>query len=103
MHIVVVQIHVKPEFIEAFKEATLLNAQASIQEEGILQFDFLEQKENSGRFLLYEVYRESLDQSKHRETSHYLAWKGCVEAMLVEPRQSLTYLNIYPLDSVWER
>jgi len=103
MHIVVVQIYVKPEFIETFKEATLLNAKASIQEEDILQFDFLEQKGYSGRFLLYEVYRESLDQSKHRETDHYLAWKECVEAMLVEPRRGETYINVYPPDSVWER
>ncbi len=103
MHIVAVQIYVKPEFIEAFKQATLLNAQASIQESGILQFDFLQQQDDPGRFLLYEVYRESNDQLKHRETGHYLAWKERVEPMLVEPRLGVKYFNVYPPDSAWEK
>lgn len=103
MHIVAVRIRVKHDLIEEFKQATLLNAKASIQEAGILQFDFLQQQDDPAQFLLYEVYRESGDQLKHRETKHYLTWKECVEPMLAEPRLGVKYYNVFPSDSGWAR
>jgi autoinducer 2-degrading protein len=41
MFIVHVHVHVKPEFVEAFKEATLENARNSVQEPGIARFDVI--------------------------------------------------------------
>ncbi len=64
MHIVLVHIHIKPEFREAFIQATLENARNSIQEEGIARFDFLQQKEDPNRFTLVEVYYTESDQEK---------------------------------------
>lgn len=40
MLVVHIHIHVKPEFVEAFREATLVNARHSIEEPGIARFDF---------------------------------------------------------------
>ncbi len=64
MHIDLVHIHIKPEFREAFIQATLENARNSIQEEGIARFDFLQQKEDPNRFTLVEVY---YTESEHNE------------------------------------
>jgi quinol monooxygenase YgiN len=101
MHIVLVHIHVKPEFREAFIRETLENARNSIQEEGIARFDFLQQKENPNRFTLVEVYYAESDQEKHRQTAHYQKWREVVADMMAEPRQGVRYSNIFPEEAAW--
>jgi len=101
MHVVLVHVHVKPEFIEAFKEATLENARNSVREPGIVRFDVLQQVEDPSRFTLVEVYRTVEDQSKHRETQHYQIWRDKVAEMMAEPRQGVRYVNLFPEDNAW--
>ncbi len=101
MHIVLVDIQVKPEFVEAFRSATLDNAANSIQEPGVFQFDALQQKEDPCHFVLIEVYRQKEDQMAHRETAHYLRWRDAVAPMMAEARIGKVYENIYPDDSGW--
>jgi len=96
MLIVHVQIRVKPECIEAFKAATLLNARASVQEPGILRFDFVQQTDDPARFVLVEIYRTPADQLAHRETKHYLTWRDGVADMMAEPRVGLKYNAVFP-------
>jgi (4S)-4-hydroxy-5-phosphonooxypentane-2,3-dione isomerase len=102
MYIVLVNIHVKPEFAQQFKHATLENARNSIKEPGIIRFDILQQIEDSNRFTLVEVYLTPDDQTKHRETKHYQTWKDTVNDMMAEPRRGVKYLGIYPEDSEWK-
>lgn len=101
MFIVHVFIQVKPGCVSDFKTATLANVQNSLQEEGIARFDFLEQLDDPNRFVLVEVYRQPEDAAKHKETEHYAAWRDAVEQMMAEPRSSIKYSNIAPLDSDW--
>ena len=42
MLILCVYVHVKPEAVEAFREATTENARNSRREPGVAQFDFIE-------------------------------------------------------------
>jgi quinol monooxygenase YgiN len=102
MHIVLVNIHVKPEAIEDFKKATTENARNSIKEPGILQFTCLQQTEDPCLFTLLEVYRTPDAQLLHRETKHYQVWKDTVGDMQAEPRQGIKYKNIFPTDSDWK-
>ncbi len=101
MHIVHVFIHVKPEKLEEFEQASELNAASSIQEPGIARFDFLQQADDPTRFLLVEVYRTPEDAAKHKETAHYNRWREAVEPLLAEPRSRTIYRNILPADSGW--
>ena len=101
MHIVLVQIHVKPEAVEAFKAACLLNAQGSLQEPGVLRFDVLQQPEEPTRFALLEVYRKPEDQGLHRQTAHYAAWIETVAPMMAEPRVGVKFRNVFPGDEAW--
>lgn len=96
MFVVIVEAHVKPEFVEAFKSVTLDNASNSIQEPGVARFDIYQQSDDRTRFALIEMYRSENAPSKHRETAHYLRWKDSVEDMLVEPRTKTTYNIVYP-------
>jgi autoinducer 2-degrading protein len=89
-----VHILVKPEFVAAFRAATIENARNSILEPGIAQFDLLEQADDPARFLLMETYREPEDQARHRETAHYMVWRDTVAEMMAEPRSSVKYVAV---------
>jgi autoinducer 2-degrading protein len=99
MHIVLVHIKVKTEYIEPFIQASLQNAKHSIQEPGIVRFDVIQEIEDSTRFILVEVYRAPEDQNSHRETKHYQVWRDTVADMMEEPRQGIKYKNLFPDDN----
>ena len=101
MFIVHVFIHVKTGCREAFKSATVANAQNSIQEQGIARFDFIEQADDPDRFVLVEVYRTPEDAVKHKETTHYALWRDSVEDMMEEPRSSIKFTSITPDEEGW--
>jgi (4S)-4-hydroxy-5-phosphonooxypentane-2,3-dione isomerase len=96
MHIVHVHVHVRPEWIEAFKQATLENAAKSIQEAGNVRFDVLQQSEDPTRFVLVEIYKTAEASAAHKETAHYKLWRDAVMKMMTEPRQGIRYNNIFP-------
>jgi autoinducer 2-degrading protein len=99
MHIVHVHVHVRPEYVEAFKQATLENARKSIQEAGNIRFDVLQQAEDPARFVLVEIYRTAEASAAHKETAHYKLWRDAVMKMMTEPRQGIRYANIFPEDA----
>jgi len=101
MLIVHVHAHVKPEFVEAFRQATIENARHSVQEPGIACFDVLQQQDDPTRFVLVEVYRTAEDPARHKETAHYRAWRDAVADMMAEPRTSVRFANVFPDDPGW--
>ena len=101
MLIVHVQVHVKPEHIEAFKLATIENASNSVKEPGIARFDVVQQSDDPSRFVLVEAYRDTEATAHHKATAHYHAWAEKVADMLAEPRSRVVYANIYPADQGW--
>jgi quinol monooxygenase YgiN len=101
MLIVHVHVHVKPESIDAFKKASLENARNSIQELGVARFDVVQRQDDPTRFVLVEVYRTPDDPARHKETDHYKIWRDTVAEMMVEPRSSLKYENVFPDDEGW--
>jgi quinol monooxygenase YgiN len=101
MLIVHVQVHVKPEHIEAFKLATIENASHSVQEPGIARFDVVQQAGDPTRFVLVEAYRDAEATTRHKATAHYHAWAEKVADMLAEPRSRVVYANIFPAGQDW--
>jgi quinol monooxygenase YgiN len=102
MLIVHVQVHVKPEAVEAFRAATLQNASNSVKEPGVVRFDVLQREDDPTRFLLQEIYRTPEDPARHKETAHYAAWRDAVEGMMAEPRSSVRYSAFFPEGAQWE-
>lgn len=102
MLIVHVFVHVKPDCVEAFKEASLDNARHSIQEAGIARFDMIQQADDPTRFVLVEVYRTVEATTQHKETAHYARWRDTVAEMMAEPRGSVKYANLFPADPGWD-
>jgi quinol monooxygenase YgiN len=101
MQIVLVHVRVKPEFVEAFKQATIENASNSVQEAGIARFDVIQQTDDPTRFILVEVYKTVEAPAAHKETAHYLRWRDTVAEMMAEPRQGIKYTNLFPNDENW--
>ena len=101
MFVVHVHVHVKPEFVTAFKEATLENAHTSVQEPGIARFDVIQQLDDPTRFVLVEVYRTPDDPAEHKKTTHYQTWRDTVADMMAKPRSSVKYDNVFPDDEGW--
>jgi quinol monooxygenase YgiN len=102
MLIVHVLVHVKPDRVEAFRQASLENAQNSIHEPGIARFDVIQQQDDPTRFVLVEVYRTAKDPARHKETTHYQKWRDTVADMMAEPRSSIKYTNIFPDENGWD-
>jgi (4S)-4-hydroxy-5-phosphonooxypentane-2,3-dione isomerase len=101
MEITLVYAHVKPEAVEAFKKASLDNAQNSVKEPGIARFDVVQQTDDPTRFVLIEVYRSAEAPARHHETAHYKRWRETVETMMAEPRTKATYTNLFPGENGW--
>ncbi|MCX7827140.1 MAG: antibiotic biosynthesis monooxygenase [Verrucomicrobiae bacterium] len=101
MLIVHVHVHVKPECVEAFKQASIENARNSLQEPGIARFDVCQQTDDPTRFVLVEVYRTPDAPAKHKETAHYAKWRDAVAPMMAEPRTSVKFSNVAPPDAEW--
>jgi quinol monooxygenase YgiN len=101
MLIVHVFVHVKPDYVEAFKAASVENAQHSVQEPGIARFDVIQQSDDPTRFVLVEVYKDAAAPAAHKETVHYQKWRDAVAEMMAEPRSSIKYANVFPGDEGW--
>ncbi len=99
--VVFVHVHVKPEQIAAFQEATLANARASVQEPGVARFDVVQQVDDPTRFILVEVYRSSAAPAAHKETAHYATWRDTVAPMMASPRTSVKCGSLFPDDGGW--
>src|ERR1019366_401785 len=94
--IVYVQVHVKPESVADFRQATIENARSSVQEPGIARFDVVAQQDDATRFVLIEVYRSPGAAAAHKETAHYAQWRDVVADMMAEPRHSTKYNDVFP-------
>lgn len=101
MLIVHVHVRVKPEYVEAFRQATIENASNSVLEPGIARFDVIQQADDPTRFVLVECYRTPEAPAAHKETAHYAAWRDAVADMMAAPRSSVKYENVFPDDEGW--
>jgi (4S)-4-hydroxy-5-phosphonooxypentane-2,3-dione isomerase len=101
MLVVHVHVHVKPEYVEAFKQASLENARNSVKEPGIARFDVVQQQDDPTRFVLVEVYRDTDAPAKHKETPHYAKWRDIVAPMMDGPRTSVKFSNVFPDEAGW--
>jgi (4S)-4-hydroxy-5-phosphonooxypentane-2,3-dione isomerase len=99
--IVLVSVHVLESGLAAFKEATVKNARASLEEPGIARFDVIQRTDDPTRFVLIEVYRNADAPAAHKQTAHYLEWRDAVAALMASPRTSQQFENVAPDEAGW--
>lgn len=98
MYVVVVNVHVKADDVDAFIVATAQNHSASREEPGNLRYDVLRRCDDPNRFVLYEVYKSEADFVAHQQTAHYLLWKEQVANMMAEPRSAQKCNHLFPVE-----
>lgn len=91
MYVTIVHVHVKPENVRDFIEASLENARGAVNEPGNLRFDVLRMDDDPTRFVLYEAYATAEDAAAHKDTPHYRKWRETVADWMAEPRQGIVY------------
>lgn len=96
MHVSLIHVHVKLEFLDAFIAATRANHEASVKEPGNRRFDVLQSPDDPARFILYEAYVSAADAAQHKQTAHYAAWRHAVAGMMAEPRVGELMNCLYP-------
>ena len=101
MHVIHVHVHVRPDAVEAFRQATLVNAARSLREPGVARFDVIQQQDDPTRFVLVEAYTTSDAIAAHKETAHYAAWRDAAVPLMAGPRSSTRFTNVYPDDDAY--
>ncbi len=101
MHVMHVHVHVRPDAVDAFREATIVNAAHSLREPGVARFDVIQQQDDPTRFVLVEAYRSTEAIAAHKSTAHYAAWRDAVAPMMAEARTSTKFTNVFPGDDVY--
>jgi quinol monooxygenase YgiN len=82
--VIVAEFEVRPEAIDAFLEAAIADASASIAKEaGCRQFDVTRSNEHPNQVLLYEVYDSQAAFDAHLETPHLKAFRDQIDPWVV--------------------
>lgn len=85
VHIVLVQVQIRPELEGEFAAALLHNARESVRHDpGCLRFDVSQDKDDPTRWVLYEVYDSPDAHAAHRQSPHFLAYDAVAARAVVE-------------------
>ena len=95
MLIIMVFLHVLPEFAESFVVATLEMAHTSLRERGCRRFEVIRDETDPTQFILYKLFNSRADGDLHLEMEHYSNWETIVTPMLAEPSRTCTYTQLF--------
>lgn len=97
MFVVIVDVTVRPDGVELFKEAIFTQAANSLEKEsGCLGFDVLQNPDEPTRFMLYESYTDAPTfHDVHRNTEHFAQYAAATEPLVVD-KQFRTMSLIWP-------
>ena len=98
MIVTCVYIHVKPETVDSFINATIRNHMRTVKEPGNIRFDFVQHADDPCRFMLYEVFDSAEAVDLHKTTEHYLEWRDTVAEFMADTRKGVRYNIIEPSD-----
>jgi len=87
MHVVSVQVVVKPELLEEFERVILHNARESIAHDpGCLRFDVSQATDDPTVWLFHEVYDRPEAHAAHRQSAHFLAYQLVEQRAVVDKK-----------------
>lgn len=87
MHVTLVEINVHEDKVDEFIEVFRQNHLGSVQEEGNLRFDVLQDPEVNSRFYIYEAYKDEDTVAFHKTTPHYKTCVAKLESLMTGPRK----------------
>ncbi len=104
MKILIVSLHVKPEYREQFLEAGMVDARGSSETEpGCARFDFMVDEKDPNHFYFYEVYNDDDAFKAHTQTEHFAVYRKMADPQYFsEPTTVVRCANLYPADGKWK-
>lgn len=98
MQALIVEFHIKPEFVRNFEIAIAQNAQASLESEpGCRQFDVCRHTADPSLFLLYELYVDDAAIEAHLQSAHFVQMTAAT-ASWVDAKVVRKLRRMYPGD-----
>ena len=107
MFVLAATLQVKPEHREAFFEAQVENARASVRDEpGCVRFEVLVDAFDPNRMHIYEVFRDQAGLDAHLVAPHYARFREKVMGWFAAPLPGAAIIhygvNVFPTDDAWE-
>lgn len=96
MHVTLVEINVHEDKVDEFIEVFRQNHLGSVQEEGNLRFDVLQDPEVNSRFYIYEAYKDEDAVVFHKTTPHYKTCVAKLESLMTGPRKKRLFNGLMP-------
>ena len=87
--VLVVNIRIKPENVNAFMKQLNENAAAARKEPGCKQFDVLVDPKDKAKVMLYEVYSDEKAFEAHQQTPHFKKYLAEAVPMLAARERSV--------------
>jgi (4S)-4-hydroxy-5-phosphonooxypentane-2,3-dione isomerase len=93
--VLVVNIRIKPESVDAFMQRLKDNASAARKEPGCKQFEVLVDPKDKTKLMLYEVYNDEKAFEAHQATPHFKKYLAeAVPLLASRERQVFTRVEI---------
>ena len=89
MFVLVVNIRIKPENVDAFMAKLHENAKAARTEPGCRQFEVLVDPKDRAKILLFEVYNDEAAFEAHQQTPHFRKYLAEAVPMLASRERSV--------------
>ena len=89
MFVLVVQLKVKPETVDAFMSRLAENAKNARKEPGCKQFDVLVDPNDKTKVMLYEVYNDDKAFEAHQQTPHFKKYLAEAVPLLASRERSV--------------
>ena len=90
MHVTLVEINVHEDKVDEFIEVFRQNHLGSVQEEGNLRFDVLQDPEVNSRFYIYEAYKDE------DAVAFYKTCVAKLESLMTGPRKKRLFNGLMP-------
>jgi autoinducer 2-degrading protein len=105
MYSILVAINIKPDYRDAFIEASIAEAKGSVKgEPGIFQFQMAVDEANPNRFYFFEIFKNEAAAKDHWETEVFKTWWNTVEEMFDGGTERIcTMRTIFPSVSGLEK
>jgi quinol monooxygenase YgiN len=96
MYVVTVEFNIHTEYREAFRQAMVLNARQSLQDEpGCRQFDVCASPDKPETVFLYELYDSREAFELHLKSAHFLQFNEQTQAW-VQDKTIQTFTRVHP-------
>mmetsp|Transcript_66109 Transcript_66109/g.158156 ORF Transcript_66109/g.158156 Transcript_66109/m.158156 type:complete len:326 (+) Transcript_66109:84-1061(+) len=99
-----VYIEVNKNDVEAFMDATIKQAEMSLQEKTVMRYDIYRNVDKPTQFLLVEVFAVMQHSDAHKMQKYYVDWLEQVTPMFFKDPEEKHYVNHFPsVPGAWRR